>query len=114
MPRRTSSPGKAAAGRRRPPRATPDVTGEPNRNYEAFWGDRAEPRPSGSGPHLAFEDRHASTAAYIDTMRPRCIELARVLKPTGSLYYHGDWHTGHYVKVELGQILAFDLQHKVV
>ena len=47
----------------------------------------SEPRPSGSGPHLRFEDRHASTQAYIDYMRPRCVELARVLKKTGSFYY---------------------------
>jgi len=37
-----------------------------------------------------FEDRHESTKAYIDTMRPRCVELARVLKKTGSFYYHCD------------------------
>jgi len=43
-----------------------------NRNYEVFWGDTKEKR--------AFEDRHASTQAYIEFMRPRCIELARVLK----------------------------------
>jgi len=51
-----------------------------NRNYEVFWGETKEKR--------AFEDRHASTQAYIDFMRPRCLELARVLKPTGSFYYH--------------------------
>ena len=44
-----------------------------NRNYEVFWGETKEKR--------AFEDRHASTAAYIDYMRPRCVELAR---PQGS------------------------------
>jgi hypothetical protein len=55
-----------------------------NRNYEVFWGDTKEKR--------AFEDRHASTAAYIDFMRPRCVELARVLKKTGSFYYHCGWH----------------------
>jgi hypothetical protein len=92
------------------------MTGEPNsnRDHEAFCGDRAEPRPSGSGPHLAFEDRHASTQAYIDYMRPRCVELARVLKTTGSFYWDGERHASHYVKVKLGQILAFDVQHKVV
>jgi hypothetical protein len=42
-----------------------------NRNYEVFWGETKEKR--------AFEDRHASTQAYIDYMRPRCVELARVL-----------------------------------
>ena len=28
---------------------------------------------------------------YIDYMRPRCVQLARVLKKTGSFYYHCDW-----------------------
>jgi 16S rRNA G966 N2-methylase RsmD len=55
-----------------------------NRNYEVFWGETKEKR--------AFEDRHASTQAYIDYMRPRCVEVARVLKKTGSFYYHWDWH----------------------
>ena len=32
-------------------------------------------------------------------MRPRCIQLARVLKKSGSFYYHCDWHASHYVKV---------------
>ncbi len=39
-------------------------------------------------------------------MRPRCVELARVLKPTGSFYYHCDWHASHYVKVMLDQIFG--------
>jgi hypothetical protein len=29
-------------------------------------------------------------------MRPRCVQLARVLKKTGSFYYHCDWHASHY------------------
>jgi DNA modification methylase len=69
-----------------------------NRNYEVFWGETKEKR--------AFEDRHASTAAYIDYMRPRCVQLARVLKRTGSFYFHCDWHASHYVKVMLDVILG--------
>jgi len=69
-----------------------------NRNYEVFWGEAKEKR--------AFEDRHASTQAYIEYMRPRCLELGRVLKKTGSLYYHCDWHASHYVKIMLDQILG--------
>lgn len=69
-----------------------------NRNYEVFWGETKEKR--------AFDDRHASTQAYIEYMRPRCVELARVLKKTGSFYYHCDWHASHYVKVMLDQIMA--------
>ncbi len=69
-----------------------------NRNYEGFWGETKERR--------AFEDRHASTQAYIEFMRPRCVELARVLKDTGSFYYHCDWHANDYVKVMLDQIFS--------
>src|ERR1035438_9491066 len=69
-----------------------------NRNYEVFWGETREKR--------AFEDRHASTQAYIEFMRPRCVDLARVLKKTGSFYYHCDWHASHYVKVMLDQIFG--------
>jgi len=58
-----------------------------NRNYEVFWGETKEKR--------SFEDRHASTQAYIDYMRPRCQQLARVLKNTDSFYYHCDWHASH-------------------
>jgi len=69
-----------------------------NRNYKAFWGETKEKQ--------AFVDRYASTQEYIKFMRPRCIELARVLKKTGSFYYHCDWHASHYVKVMLDRILG--------
>ncbi len=69
-----------------------------NRNYEVFWGETKEKR--------AFEDRHESTRAYIDYMRPRCVQLARVLKKTGSFYHHCDWHASDYVKVMLDQIFG--------
>jgi DNA modification methylase len=69
-----------------------------NRNYEVFWGETKEQR--------SFDDRHASTEAYIDFMRPRGVELRRVLKDTGSFYYHCDGHASHYVKVLLDQIFT--------
>jgi len=79
-----------------------------------FWGLPREIMPRTTTPHRlhrisrgesrekrAFEDRHENTKAYIDYMRPRCVQLARVLKQTGSFYYHCDWHASHYVKVML-------------
>jgi hypothetical protein len=33
----------------------------------------------------------APAKAYNDFMRPRCVELACLLKKTGSSYYHRDW-----------------------
>jgi DNA modification methylase len=50
-----------------------------NRNYEVFWGETKDTR--------SFKDRHESIKAYIEYMRPRCDELHRVLKKTGSFYY---------------------------
>ncbi|MCP4250214.1 MAG: site-specific DNA-methyltransferase [bacterium] len=61
-----------------------------NRNYKVFWGETKEMR--------GFEDRHASTQAYIDYMRPGCVELARVLRKTGSFNFHCDWHASHHTE----------------
>ena len=69
-----------------------------NRNYEVFWGETKEKR--------ALEDRHESTQAYIEFMRPRAVELARVLKKSGSFYYHCGSHASQYVKVMLDQVLG--------
>jgi DNA modification methylase len=64
-----------------------------NRNYEVFWGDTREQR--------AFDDRFGDAQAYCEYMFPRIAELYRVLKKTGSLYYHCDWHASHYIKVKI-------------
>lgn len=78
-----------------------------NRNYETFWGDTQEKR--------AFEDRFGDAEAYITYMRPRVVEMRRVLKNAGSFYYHCDWHASHYVKVMLDQIFGFnDFQNEIV
>jgi hypothetical protein len=51
-----------------------------NRNYEVFWGETKEKR--------AFEDRHASTQAYIDYMRPAASNSpASSRKPAPSATY---------------------------
>ncbi len=48
-----------------------------------------------------FNDKFNGIDAYLGYMKPRLKELHRVLKPTGSFYYHCDWHASHYVKVLL-------------
>ena len=78
-----------------------------NRNYEVFWGDIQEKR--------AFEDRFGDAEAYIRYMRPRVLELYRVLKKNGSFYYHCDWHASHYVKLMLDQIFDFNnFQNEII
>ncbi len=70
-----------------------------NRNYEVIWGDEAEVR--------SFEDRwEGGVHVYVDWMRERVIELHRILKPTGSLYLHCDWHAGHYLKQMLDEVFG--------
>jgi adenine specific DNA methylase Mod len=80
-----------------PREITPRAT-HPHRLRRISRGETKEKR--------AFEDRHENTKAYIDYLRPRCVQLARVLKKTGSFYYHCDWHASHYVKVMLDQIFG--------
>ena len=62
--------------RKRPERCVDLIYIDPpfnsNRNYEVFRRGLSEPRPLGSGFGPPFEDRHASTQAYIEYMRPRC------------------------------------------
>lgn len=60
-----------------------------NRNYVAFWQEQEKRH---------FEDRFENVKAYLDYMLPRVQELYRVLKQTGSFYYHCDWHASHYIK----------------
>jgi DNA modification methylase len=63
-----------------------------NRDYVAFWNEQEKRH---------FEDRFENVRAYIDYMKPRVEQLYRVLKPTGSFYYHCDYHASHYIKVML-------------
>ena len=63
-----------------------------NRDYVAFWKEQEKRH---------FEDRFENVRAYVDYMKPRIEQLYRVLKSTGSFYYHCDWHASHYIKVFL-------------
>lgn len=63
-----------------------------NRDYVAFWQEQEKRH---------FEDRFENVRAYVEYMTPRLKELYRVLKDTGSFYYHCDWHASHYIKVLL-------------
>lgn len=69
-----------------------------NRNYVAFWNEQEKRH---------FEDRFENVRTYIDYMKPRVEQLYRVLKPTGSFYYHCDWHASHYIKILLDMDYLF-------
>jgi DNA modification methylase len=63
-----------------------------NRNYEVIWGDKGEIR--------SFEDRWSGGVDhYIAWLKERVMEMHRVLKPTGSIFLHCDWHANAYIRV---------------
>lgn len=65
-----------------------------NRNYEVIWGDEGEVR--------SFQDRWSGGIDhYIAWLKERVIEMHRILKPTGSIFLHCDWHADAYIRVEI-------------
>jgi len=65
-----------------------------NRNYEVIWGDAGEVR--------SFQDRWSGGIDhYIGWLKERVVEMHRVLKPTGSIFLHCDWHANAYIRVEI-------------
>jgi DNA modification methylase len=56
----------------------------------------------------AFADRwDGGLEDYLVWLRPRLEAVRGLLKETGSLYVHLDWHAVHYVKVELDRIFGY-------
>lgn len=65
-----------------------------NRNYEVIWGDKGEVR--------SFEDRWSGGIEhYIAWLKERIAEMHRLLKPTGSIYLHCDWHANANIRVHI-------------
>jgi len=70
-----------------------------NRRYEIIWGDGYELR--------AFEDRwKGGLSYYVGWMVERLTQCYRVLKKTGSMYLHCDWHASHYLKYEMDRLFG--------
>jgi DNA modification methylase len=73
------------------------------RNYNILFGDKNEVR--------SFTDIwEGGMPGYLIWLNARLYEMKRLLKPTGSIYVHLDWHAGHYVKVELDKIFGYAMK----
>jgi site-specific DNA-methyltransferase (adenine-specific)/adenine-specific DNA-methyltransferase len=56
----------------------------------------------------AFADRwEGGLDDYLAWLTPRLQEMHRLLRPTGSLFVHLDWHAVHYVKCALDGIFGY-------
>lgn len=54
----------------------------------------------------SFDDTWTNLEEYIAWIKPRLEEFKRILKPTGSVYIHCDWHASHYIKVLADKIFG--------
>ncbi len=71
------------------------------RNYNVIFGDQNELR--------SFTDIwEGGMPGYLIWLNARLYEMKRLLKKTGSIYVHLDWHAAHYVKVELDRLFGYE------
>lgn len=60
------------------------------------------------GVTRSFTDTFESLEDYLKFIHIRLVEMKRVLKQTGSIYVHVDWHVSHYIKVIMDNIFGYD------
>ncbi|MDR1763688.1 MAG: hypothetical protein LBR64_07030 [Dysgonamonadaceae bacterium] len=65
-----------------------------NRTYEIIWGDDGERR--------SFDDRFAGDIdVYLSWLIVRVRQMHRILKDTGSIFLHCDWHANAEIKIDV-------------
>lgn len=78
-----------------------------NQQYEKIWGDKAE--------IMSFKDRwKGGVEHYISWMEPRLRECYRVLKPTGSIYLHCDWHANAHLRILMDKIFKSGFKNEII
>ena len=71
------------------------------RTYNVIWGDNHELR--------SFNDIwEGGLDGYLIWLNARLYEMKRILKATGSIYVHCDWHASHYIKIEMDKIFGYE------
>ncbi|MEK7542058.1 MAG: site-specific DNA-methyltransferase [Patescibacteria group bacterium] len=71
------------------------------RNYNVIWGDTNEVRSF-------YDIWEGGIDTYLVWLNARLWEMRRVLKKTGSIYVHCDWHASHYIKTEMDKIFGYE------
>lgn len=55
---------------------------------------------------LQFTDQFPSVDDYLAFLRPRFIEMRRLLSSRGSIFVHVDWRTSHHVRLLLDEVFC--------
>ena len=70
------------------------------RRYNVIFGDQNEIR--------SFSDIwEGGLPSYLIWLNARLLEMKRLLRSTGTIYVHLDYHAAHYVKTELDKIFGY-------
>lgn len=56
----------------------------------------------------SFTDTYENLTDYLNFLHIRLVEMKRILKSTGSIYLHLDWHASHYMKVVMDNLFGYD------
>lgn len=80
-----------------------------NRRYPARIGRGEDSRkPAEWKLAEGYPDHWPNLEAYLDMLYPRLVLMHRLLKPTGTLYLHLDWHADAYARLLLDEIFGTD------
>src|SRR3990172_12270785 len=71
------------------------------RNYNVIWGDTNKVRSF-------YDIWEGGIDSYIIWLNARLWEMRRILKKTGSIYVHCDWHASDYIKTEMDKIFGYE------
>jgi DNA modification methylase len=71
------------------------------RQYNVIFGDQNELR--------SFSDIwEGGMPGYLIWLNARLYEMKRLLKKSGTIFVHCDWHASHYIKTDLDKIFGYD------
>ena len=74
-----------------------------------FFTNREFSHLYGSSRESIFSDVwYDGLEGYMSWLRPRLVQMRRLLKESGTIYMHLDWHASHYVKVMMDGIFGYD------
>ena len=78
------------------------------RQYNVIFGDQNELR--------SFSDIWESgMPGYLIWLNARLYEMKRLLRKTGSIFIHCDWHASHYIKVEMDKLFGHaNLRNEII
>lgn len=70
------------------------------KQYNVIFGDQNELR--------SFSDIwEGGMPGYLIWLNARLYEMKRLLKKSGSIYVHCDWHASHYIKLEMDKVFGY-------